>query len=330
MVLQLTGPISLGNIASEFGGVVPHKLSEYYGKAVGIPTSGTIRISQFFGKSNRPDPPTWITAANMGIVTNSTAFSKTVSAYSDSNVTLSSVSIPFGTFTLQPNANTATLSGTTPNVTKTTYTWTIRATDEELQTTDRAFTMIVSTAPSFSTSSTLGSYAAGASFSIQISASSDSAVTFSMESNPYSIGSISSGGTFSGTAPSAGTYYWYFRATDQEGQYSTQYFQMSTYTPVAASWSTNAFNINSPYNGSYIYLGSAPAGGYVYYTMYSYANGTDPKYFTAQYLTTLTVDFYTGATYGYMPYNPGSRVYWLMTVSNAWGSQTVTVVADLY
>ena len=328
MVLQLTGPISLGNIASEFGGVVPHQLSEYYGKAIGVPTTGnTIRISDFYGKSNNPDPPTWITAANLGIVTNSTSYSKTVSAYSDSAVTLTSISTPFGTFTV--NGNTATLSGTTPNVNKTTYTWTLRATDQELQTTDRNFTMIVSTAPSFSTSSTLGSYTAGASFSIQISATSDSAVTFSMASNPYNIGSISSGGTFSGTAPSAGTYYWYFRATDQEGQYSTQYFQMSTYTSVAASWSTNAFNINSPYNGSYRYLGSAPAGGYVYYTMYSYANGTDPKYFTAQYLTTLTVDYYTGATYGYMP-NVTGTVYWLMTVSNAWGSQTVTVVADLY
>lgn len=327
MVLQLTGPISLGNIASEFGGVVPHQLSEYYGKAVGVPTVGTLRISDFYGASNNPDPPTWLTAANLGIVTNSTGYSMTVKAYSDSNVTLSPVSIPFGSFSV--TGNTATLSGTTPNVTKTTYTWTIRATDEELQTTDRDFTMIVSTAPSFSTASNLGSYAAGASFSIQISASSDSAVTYSMYSNPYSVGSITSAGTFSGTAPSAGTYYWYFAATDQEGQSTTGYYQISTYTPVAAYWSTNAFNINSPYNGSYIYLGSTPAGAYVYYTMYSYAIGTDPKYFTAQYLTTLTVDYYTGATYGYMP-NVTGTVYWLMTVSNAYGSQTVTVVVDLY
>jgi len=329
MVLQTSGPISLSNVATEFNDTAPHKLTEFYSVAVGIPTSGLIKLSHFYGVSNNPDPPTWSTAANLGIVTNSTAYSKTVSAYSDSDVTLTSVSIPFGTFSV--NGNTATLSGTTPNVNKTTYTWTLRATDQELQTTDRAFTMIVSKVPTISTASLLGSFATGSSFGISLSASSDSSVTFSMESNPFGFGTVSSGGYFSGTAKSpAGTYYWYIRATDQEGQYTSKYFQMSTFTPIAASWNTNSFDINSPYNGAYIYLGSAQAGGYVYYTMYSYTNGTDPKYFTAQYLTSLTVDYYTGATYGYMPYNPGSRVYWLMTVSNAWGSQTVTVVADLY
>lgn len=332
MVLQTSGRISLKDISVEFGGVVPHKLSEYYGVALSLPTTGIIKIGNFYGVSNNPDPPTWSTAASFGNVAPNTSFSRTVTASSDSMVTLSAVSMGFGTFSSTPGAGTTTngtISGTTPNVSRQTYNWTIRATDAEGQSTDRTFSVLVSQVPTISTGSNLGTYVAGSSFAVSLSASSDSSITFSMASNPSNIGSVTSGGYFSGTAGSAGNYSWSIRATDQEGQSVTKTFTMSTYTPVGASWITNAYDLNSPYNGAYIYLGSSPAGGYVYYTMYSYANGTDPKYFTAQYLTSLTVDYSTGATYGYMP-NVRQRVYWLMTVSNAWGSQTVAVVVDLY
>jgi len=52
MALQTSGAISLLNIANEFGGSAPHSLSEYYGAASGIPSSGTISFSQFYGTSN--------------------------------------------------------------------------------------------------------------------------------------------------------------------------------------------------------------------------------------------------------------------------------------
>lgn len=52
MALPSSGPLSLSQIAAEFGGSAPHSLSEYYGKAAGIPTSGTISIGQFYGKTN--------------------------------------------------------------------------------------------------------------------------------------------------------------------------------------------------------------------------------------------------------------------------------------
>ena len=52
MALQSSGAISLNDIADEFGGSTPHSLSEYYGVASGIPSSGTISISQFYGKAN--------------------------------------------------------------------------------------------------------------------------------------------------------------------------------------------------------------------------------------------------------------------------------------
>ena len=52
MALQSSGAISIGDIAGEFGGSTPHSLSEYYGVASGVPSSGAISISNFYGKSN--------------------------------------------------------------------------------------------------------------------------------------------------------------------------------------------------------------------------------------------------------------------------------------
>jgi hypothetical protein len=57
-----TGPLSIGEIATEFGGTAPHSLGEYYrgGGLVplpisanpGVPTSGQISISDFYGARN--------------------------------------------------------------------------------------------------------------------------------------------------------------------------------------------------------------------------------------------------------------------------------------
>lgn len=52
MALQTSGAISLANVQTEFGGGNPISISEYYGKAAGIPASGTISLSHFYGKSN--------------------------------------------------------------------------------------------------------------------------------------------------------------------------------------------------------------------------------------------------------------------------------------
>lgn len=52
MALQSSGAISLSQIAGEFGGSIPHSLSEYYGAASGVPSSGPISFSDFYGKSN--------------------------------------------------------------------------------------------------------------------------------------------------------------------------------------------------------------------------------------------------------------------------------------
>ena len=47
-----TGTASLLDIQNEFGGSNPISLSEYYGAASGVPTSGTISINDFRGLSN--------------------------------------------------------------------------------------------------------------------------------------------------------------------------------------------------------------------------------------------------------------------------------------
>ena len=51
MGLQSSGSISLNDVAGEFGGSAAHSLSEYYAAADGIPASGQISLSDFYGKS---------------------------------------------------------------------------------------------------------------------------------------------------------------------------------------------------------------------------------------------------------------------------------------
>lgn len=53
MALQTSGAISLYNVAQEWGGGTnPVSISEYYGADAGIPTSGTISLSNFYGKTS--------------------------------------------------------------------------------------------------------------------------------------------------------------------------------------------------------------------------------------------------------------------------------------
>ena len=52
MTLPASGPLSLSEIQTEFGGSNPISISEYYAAASGVPASGTIKISDFYGKSS--------------------------------------------------------------------------------------------------------------------------------------------------------------------------------------------------------------------------------------------------------------------------------------
>ena len=51
MALQTSGPISLLNVQGEFGGSNPIGINEYYGADSGVPTSGTISLNNFYGKT---------------------------------------------------------------------------------------------------------------------------------------------------------------------------------------------------------------------------------------------------------------------------------------
>ena len=90
------------------------------------------------------DAPTWSTAAgSLGSVAGGSAVSFTVVATSDSAITYSVVSgsLPGGT---SLNSSTGEISGTESGATaETTYNFTIRATDAEAQTADRAFSITV-------------------------------------------------------------------------------------------------------------------------------------------------------------------------------------------
>ena len=99
------------------------------------------------------DAPTWSTAAgSLGSLAAGSAVSLTVAATGDStiaysettSVLTSNANTPAGTMNLSLNSSTGAITGTAPEPTsETTYNFTLRATDAEAQTADRAFSIIV-------------------------------------------------------------------------------------------------------------------------------------------------------------------------------------------
>ena len=94
--------------------------------------------------------PNWSTAAgSLGTIANGATQSFTLLAYDDDSTAVTSYSLQSGSlpggFTLAGDSSIGTISGTeTGSSATTTYSFTIRATDNEAQTTDRAFTITVS------------------------------------------------------------------------------------------------------------------------------------------------------------------------------------------
>ena len=93
--------------------------------------------------------PSWSTAAgSLGTIAAGATQSFTLLAYDDDSSAVTSYSLQSGSlpggFTLDGDSSIGTISGTeTGSTSTTTYTFTIRATDNEGQTTDRAFTITV-------------------------------------------------------------------------------------------------------------------------------------------------------------------------------------------
>ena len=102
------------------------------------------------------DNPTWITAAgSLGTIAAGASVSLSVSAYSDdssavtfsetTSVLTSNTDTPGTTMNLSLNSTTGAITGTAPDPTsETTYNFTLRATDADSQTTDRAFSITIS------------------------------------------------------------------------------------------------------------------------------------------------------------------------------------------
>ena len=94
--------------------------------------------------------PVWQTAAgSLGTIAGGATQSFTLLAYDDDSTAVSSYSLVSGSlpggFSLSGDSSIGTISGTeTGSSATTTYSFTIRATDNESQTTDRAFTITVS------------------------------------------------------------------------------------------------------------------------------------------------------------------------------------------
>lgn len=125
MALPPSGPLSLADIQTEFGGSNPISLSEYYaggayvpagtsGTNGPVPTSGTISISNFYGTSNIP--PLSVTA--LDVEGNGFGFSPagTVSSSTSPNTTPSGGTAPY-TYSW---VHLDTSSGATPSVSSST------------------------------------------------------------------------------------------------------------------------------------------------------------------------------------------------------------------
>ena len=130
---------------------------------VTLPTDGTyfIRVENPDGLAARSssailtvsDAPTWSTSAgSLGSVAAGASVSFSVSASSDSTVAYSETTsvltsntdTPASTMNLSLNSSTGAITGTAPAATsETTYNFTLRATDAESQTADRAFSITV-------------------------------------------------------------------------------------------------------------------------------------------------------------------------------------------
>lgn len=318
MVLPNSGnSLSILQIATEFGGAVPHALSEYYGVASGIPGSGLIRISDFYGKSNNPNPPTWQTGTTLASRTiNSGTFTYNLAATSDSPIisyTITS-SPGFGSLSSLLGDKTVNLSGTTPG-TVGTFSWTISATDTETQSTSRTFSMsTTSVGPTWISPDSLGTYNQNTNTSFNLYATSDSAISYSLVSSP-GFGYVSGSILYIYTQY-VGTYTWIVRVTDQEGQTYDKALQMTIMQPpVAPSWSA--------YSQPYL-LGYYSRGDYVYGQFTAQGNPT-PTY-QGIYMTWLSVSS-SGQVTGYIPYDVGGGqfYYFYIRASNYLGSVDLEV-----
>lgn len=225
--------------------------------------------------------PTWTTAA--GTIQNinfGDAVSTSVAA-TDSDGTLETYTLISGSLPENCTLNTSTgaITGTpTTEISTTTYTFTIRATDSASNTIDREFNIIVTNrAPIWVTSQgSLGSIVENNSVNIQLSATDPDGgnITYTLASGTLPAGtSLSSSGLISGTASEVAndtTYNFTIAAVDSFGSTTTQDFSYEVtndptavlvqYANTTASNYSSSFTVPTGINKLHIY-GTAGGGG---------------------------------------------------------------------
>jgi hypothetical protein len=137
MALPTSGPLALSDIQTEFGGVNPISLSEYYaggayvpagttGTNGAVPSSGAISISSFYGTSNIP--PLSVTADDVSGFDSGPSVSGSVTTSDSTNTTPAGGVSPY-TYAW---TNISTSSGNTPTVSSSTAqnpSWTASVSD---------------------------------------------------------------------------------------------------------------------------------------------------------------------------------------------------------
>jgi len=176
--------------------------------------------------------PNWTTATTLTEVGNGLPYSVTLLATdtegTDIDYSIVSGTLPSG---ITLNGETGVLSGTYSGSDFNTTNLVIRAVDTGGNTVDRTFTIFKST-PVWVTTS-LPTFEINQSYSRQLSVTSDTSVTYTLNSGTFPSGlSLSSSGLISGTTSSTSTSTVTIRATDTAGNYADQTLSLAP-NPIA-------------------------------------------------------------------------------------------------
>jgi hypothetical protein len=184
--------------------------------------------------------PVWVTTTPLPAYSKNIAYSTTLVA-TDPNTSAITYSIASGALPtgVTLTATSGVVAGTVTTGNTSSYSVTVRATDAGGNFVDRAFT-IPNRAPTWNTTAgALADYTSTSSYSVQLSATDDDTLTYSVVSGTLPTGlTLSSSGLISGSAYSGapGNYAFTVRVTDTAGQQADRAFTILTSIfPVGAS-----------------------------------------------------------------------------------------------
>jgi len=228
-----------------------------------------VKVSQASGTVTKLDcidtggSPGWVTAAGQigGTIYRNGSVSVTVSATDpDSGATVTysvySGSLPTG---LSLNTSTGAITGTAPNVgSDTTYNFTLRATDNAGNTSDRAFSMVILQgapgAPTIGIATSTGTSTATVTFTAPANTGGSTITSYTAVSSPSSITgtlSQSGSGTITVSGLSAGT------------SYTFTVYATNSYGNSASSSASNSITTTqaAPSSVEYLVVGGGGSGG---------------------------------------------------------------------